>query len=416
MIYHQQVGDPAAAKESALKEKVLLDLDFGSLPSEDIKAGGDGIYSFNGTPFDITNAPASQQMEIINGTGLQMECDAGQLMDPASNISLAPQLRVLLSTLLSGHKVSETDRLAIWCRLEVANMSSITESCGIGLVSAGNTPATFISLARRSDGMYSYRHSNSNNAASGTVSADSSKDILIIEKPHGINLWILRTGSWSSGWPDISSTDIIGFFYLKVPDLNIANGLDVPRYSSTELVLFNENNANASATGYGHALSVGDRTASMAVSSDASLSGSPIDWVNGDKVSLNQVAFFNASIVGKFVKFDFLTDLVCDEVTFIQVNASQTHGTWRWEGSNNNSDWDILSADFVLDSGAGGGNVVGDLSANLTPYRYLRAFGISGQGNGSFWTQEFEFSLGVTPPTTDYDIVSTFKNLKVESS
>lgn len=408
--------DEVTFEQVSSKRKTLLDLDFVNLASQDIKAGGDGVYVLDGTSFNATNAPASQQFEIVNGTGLQVQADVGQELDPPNNSNSAPQLRIALTSLLNGFGISETEGLCIWSRLGVANLSSVTESCGLGLVASGANPAHFVSLKKKSDGIYADRHAPSNLGAAGLVDGNTSPDILVIEKVTGTNLWTLRTGAWTSGWPDISATTIIGFFYLKSPGNGLINAGDLLKYSDIELTLFNSNSVVSVPASYAHAQGSGDRTATITITSDMPTNGTFPPWINGDTASDGQFSFTGGATpaVGRYFAFDFGAPRLITEAKRYQGGTTNS-GVWQWQGSSDGSSWVNEGSTFTW-GGSPTGAVMGDLSAANTLYRHWQIVGISGNIVDSEWQREIEFKIGesAAPVATDYDLIATFKNLKVE--
>ena len=69
-------------------------------------------------------------------------------------------------------------------------------------------------------------------------------------------------------------------------------------------------------------------------------------------------------------------------------NAS-THGTWKWQGSNDASSWTDLSSNFTL----GGSTLTEQTWTNVNPYRYIKMQGVSGAINHDTWHTECEFKV-----------------------
>lgn len=118
-------------------------------------------------------------------------------------------------------------------------------------------------------------------------------------------------------------------------------------------------------------------------------------WVNG------------ADVTDKWIKFDFGAGV--DKRVYQAVykqNIASSVGTWKWQASNNDSDWVDISSTFVL------GSVTPqtfDLSSNTNEYRYYRILGVSGTVVGSPFWQEMTFSFTDIHGTGDV-IVTTYDN------
>jgi hypothetical protein len=100
------------------------------------------------------------------------------------------------------------------------------------------------------------------------------------------------------------------------------------------------------------------------------------------------------------LKFDFGAGVVISECIFQQQNTS-SHGTWIWQGSNNDADWTDVGASFAL-----GGSVkqtITSMNGNETEYRYYRTLGVSGNSSTSPYIYEFDFKVGVESSGDTYD-------------
>jgi hypothetical protein len=87
-----------------------------------------------------------------------------------------------------------------------------------------------------------------------------------------------------------------------------------------------------------------------------------------------------------WVLFDFGADKVIDQFNWVQT-ASQPQGTWRFEGSPDNSVWTQIDSDFTLDNGT---FLAG---TNTTAYRYYRLRHMSGARNSIPWLYEIRFRI-----------------------
>lgn len=138
----------------------------------------------------------------------------------------------------------------------------------------------------------------------------------------------------------------------------------------------------------------GNRTASITVSNTFSMlgpSGGPYEQQSlVDGVSTNGNGFSNESNVGKYFRFDFGSgaSVKITEAKWYQ-DGSTTHGTFKWQGSNNASIWTDIGSTFTL----GGSSIqtITALSANATGYRYYQLIGTSGSVSGTPSIYEIEF-------------------------
>ena len=136
----------------------------------------------------------------------------------------------------------------------------------------------------------------------------------------------------------------------------------------------------------------GDRTSSITVTTNVTLATGTIGLlVDGVKGATN--LYFSAqTAAGKFIKFDFLSGKIIVDAGFIQ-NDPRNHGTWKWQGSTNDSTWVDLGSSFTLGTAQ---NLVRQtfttqLGSNTTAYRYYRMLGVSGSCSNAPWVYEMEF-------------------------
>jgi len=135
----------------------------------------------------------------------------------------------------------------------------------------------------------------------------------------------------------------------------------------------------------------GDRTANIT----ASITGTS---VNGGTVSelvdglyTGGVWFDNVGVSDVVLKFDFgVGNLpIINEAIWVQ-DRSETHGTWRWAGSNNNSDWTTIGNSFTF---GGIRNVHTELNGNTIGYRYYKLYGVSGTASNLPYLSEIIFNI-----------------------
>lgn len=147
------------------------------------------------------------------------------------------------------------------------------------------------------------------------------------------------------------------------------------------------------ATSYLNPGGSGQRGSIISISSDALTNNFGIDYsglVNGNTTETNLHQFLGGSVANKHVTFDFSPgeEILIDEIKMYFGDTS-THGDWKFQASTDGSTWVDKSATFTL-SGATTQTVTCNL--NLSGYRYLRLFGISGTMGTSHFC-EIEFKL-----------------------
>jgi hypothetical protein len=168
---------------------------------------------------------------------------------------------------------------------------------------------------------------------------------------------------------------------------------------------------------YGNDGGQGDRTASITVTTDATLAaGTPAKLVNNNwGANSSNATAFNSGQSNKNLTFDFGSGNA-KRITEARVffNSSGSQGTWKWQGSNDNSSWTDLTDGFTLNdttaplngglsmNGALGASVgVGTvlegssalLANNTNTYRYYRMLQTSGSTSSTPWIIEFVFKI-----------------------
>ena len=76
------------------------------------------------------------------------------------------------------------------------------------------------------------------------------------------------------------------------------------------------------------------------------------------------------------MKFDFRSGKTIIEAKFIQYGA-ESHGTWKWQGSNDDSSWTDIGSSFTMGGGVNE-QLHTQLNNNATSYRYYQLLGITG--------------------------------------
>jgi hypothetical protein len=154
--------------------------------------------------------------------------------------------------------------------------------------------------------------------------------------------------------------------------------------------------AAATSTSYANTGGTGDRQAIITTIASAGLmggDGNTFRLVNGNMSESNTYFINNLSLSGSvFLRFDFGSGAskVIDEAKFYQQNGT-SHGTWKWQGSNNGTDWTDIGSSFTL--GGATTQTITALSGNTTGYRYYQIVGVSGVTSNNPYLYEFEFKI-----------------------
>lgn len=155
--------------------------------------------------------------------------------------------------------------------------------------------------------------------------------------------------------------------------------------------------AGASGCSCSPAYVTGDRTASITVATSGFTvdSGTVNNLVDGaiaaDAASAIAWSCSGLDNTGAYIRFDFGVgaSVKINEAKFYQ-SGTQSHGNWKWQGSNDASAWTDIGAGLTL--GGATTQTMTELSGNTTGYRYYQLIGTGGNRNCSPWLEEFEFS------------------------
>ncbi|MBZ9705398.1 hypothetical protein LB543_01470 [Mesorhizobium sp. ESP7-2] len=138
----------------------------------------------------------------------------------------------------------------------------------------------------------------------------------------------------------------------------------------------------------------GDRTSSITVTTTATLGAGTINNLidGGFGGNSTDACWFDAGQSSRQIKFDFGAGVqkVIDAFRWVQ-DTSGTHGTWVFEGSNDDSSYTTIGSSFTLGSAS-----VAYLffsATNSTAYRYYKLRQTSGTTSSGPWLQELEFRI-----------------------
>jgi hypothetical protein len=70
-------------------------------------------------------------------------------------------------------------------------------------------------------------------------------------------------------------------------------------------------------------------------------------------------------------------------------DTADSHGTWKWQGSNDDSSYTDIGSSFTL--GGSTTQTQTELNGNVTAYRYYKLLGVSGTCTDTPYLEEIEF-------------------------
>jgi hypothetical protein len=151
------------------------------------------------------------------------------------------------------------------------------------------------------------------------------------------------------------------------------------------------------ATAYTNPGGTGNRTASIAASTNVPTAGPFTNIVNGNTSEFNFSFTGTPSVAGKVITFDFGVGVskIIDGFKWYQSDAT-AQGVWHWYGSNDGSSYTALGSNFSLTNGT-----FTEPAGNTTGYRYYQMQGVSGTASGlpSLFEIEFRIDAAVAPAT-----------------
>jgi hypothetical protein len=156
------------------------------------------------------------------------------------------------------------------------------------------------------------------------------------------------------------------------------------------------------ATSYANTGGTGDRTAIISISNSTGCFVGTPQLVNGNLTETSWY-FTSGAASGKWIQFDFGDGvaMIIDEIKWYQ-SGSETHGTWKMQGSNDGATWSDLGSPFTL-----GGATPSSTHAftNTAGYRFYKLQGVSGDATNWPWLYEIEFKIeeGEPPAGPDED-------------
>ena len=154
---------------------------------------------------------------------------------------------------------------------------------------------------------------------------------------------------------------------------------------------------------------------SVAHSGLGSINGHPQNGLDGNTSNNNSNAWHfqtnNTNISGAYISFDLGSgnSKIYTGAKIVQ-DRQQSCGNWKWQGSDDGSNYTDLSSSF--DWGNVGNPYVTETTwSNTTAYRYLRVFGLSGNTHSSPWQNEFYFRTKTSSVT--YNATGSFEGATI---
>ncbi|MDP2358549.1 MAG: LamG-like jellyroll fold domain-containing protein [Beijerinckiaceae bacterium] len=154
---------------------------------------------------------------------------------------------------------------------------------------------------------------------------------------------------------------------------------------------------STSYTGY---LATGDRRlADMNVlTNSGSVGADVIALIDG--VNPNNTWYFLGGQTSVFLRFPFVNKVLITEARMIQGNTS-THGTWKWQGSNDGVNYTDIGGTFTL--GGATTQLQTTQNGNTTYYNTYRLLQVGGTTSGSPYVHEFDFKLLIEAGPASFD-------------
>jgi hypothetical protein len=149
-----------------------------------------------------------------------------------------------------------------------------------------------------------------------------------------------------------------------------------------------------------------DRTGIIVVSTTMSYNGTLSKLVDGVKTLVADSVWWSGTVDDKYLRFDFGIgeSKQITEAKWYQ-STTDSHGTWKWQGSDDAVSWSDIGASFTL--GGATTQTQTTLSENGIGYRYYQLYGVSGSASVSPYIYEIEFEIADFLPTTSGKITST---------
>ena len=148
---------------------------------------------------------------------------------------------------------------------------------------------------------------------------------------------------------------------------------------------------NSGGIAYANPLGSGNRSLTLTLTTTATYVNTLVQYINGNTTS-SSFYWNNQAASGLYIRFDFGVAKIITEAKHYQGDTS-SHGTWKWQGSNNAVDWTDIGATFTY--GGATTQTMTTLSGNITAYRYYQMLGTAGNMSSNPYIYEMEFKIGI---------------------
>lgn len=205
-------------------------------------------------------------------------------------------------------------------------------------------------------------------------------------------------------------------FSDAIDNLGYQNGADIPSgfdsydYCRARILLYSNDGQNSPtitsfgiggssevATSYSNTGGTGDRTSIIATAKSANIIGSYNANLLVNGLYTGQCFVYAVAVSGEYLSYDFgvgASKVIDEAIIYNSTNGNK--GTWKWQGSNNGSDWSDIGSSFVWQGVYVGSSdyryTCTTLSGNTTGYRYYRILGVSGTAVAGY-AQEITFKI-----------------------
>jgi len=166
--------------------------------------------------------------------------------------------------------------------------------------------------------------------------------------------------------------------------------------------------AGTATTNYSDSYSTGNRGSIITVTTNMNTARAVTKIVDGSKSGSSDGFYFTGSQTvtsSSYIRFQ-LSAARCFTGCRIwndENNDSAGHGYWKWQGSNDGTNWTDLGSSFQLintgiPSTPGYDTFDGGLGSNTTNYTYYQMAGVSGTADSNSNWMEWEFESGTASP------------------
>ncbi|MET4561044.1 hypothetical protein ABIA69_002189 [Lysinibacillus parviboronicapiens] len=147
-------------------------------------------------------------------------------------------------------------------------------------------------------------------------------------------------------------------------------------------------------TSYSHELGSGNRVGKITITTNARLNeANKLDnWIDGTQSGSTPYIVTGSLVVGTYLTFDFKKPVVVDEALLL-ANGQNSFGTWKWQGSSNNSVWVDIGSNFDFKGSSTKTQKMTSLNGNIREYRYYRLICVIPSTSGLNYMYQFEFKV-----------------------